>query len=267
MSTDSAKYQHKARKRFGQNFLHDQNIISRIVSHIAPKPEDNIIEIGPGLGAITERLLQGTHGKLRVVEIDRDLIKILKEKYSTQPDFSIHEGDALQADFTSLFPDATDLKIVGNLPYNISTPLIFHLLKSVEHVQCMYFMLQKEVVERLTAGVGDNHYGRLGIMVQYYCDAQNIISVGPGAFNPAPKVDSAVVRLQPHKVLPYPAKCVATLKHVVTQAFSQRRKTLRNTLKKIIDVETLESLGIDASLRPEKITLEQYVIISDHLAA
>ncbi len=254
---------HQARKRFGQNFLHDPRVINNIVKSIRPREGDNMVEIGPGMGAITEHLLDGTHGYLHVVELDRDLIPGLKVKFFNHPGFEIHEADALKYDFRELMTDERPLRIVGNLPYNISTPLIFHLLSYHDRVQDMHFMLQKEVVQRLAAQAGDKHYGRLGIMAQYYCDVQHLFDVGPGAFKPAPKVDSAIVRLVPHTTLPYPAKDVKTMRDVVRSAFAMRRKTLRNNLKQIMDVEVLTEMGIDPAIRPERLELKDFVRIAD----
>ncbi|GAA3910215.1 16S rRNA (adenine(1518)-N(6)/adenine(1519)-N(6))-dimethyltransferase RsmA [Litoribacillus peritrichatus] len=258
----SSDHQHRARKRFGQNFLHDHHVIDNILAAVAAKPGDNVVEIGPGQGAITEGVLKATEGKLNVVELDRDLIPILESKFNHYPDFKIHQGDALQYDFGELVK-GTPLKVVGNLPYNISTPLIFHLLSYHEHIKDMHFMLQKEVVNRLGAGPRDSNYGRLSIMVQYYCQVQPLFVVKPGSFHPVPKVDSAVVRMVPYQTLPFPAKNIKTLEKVVRQAFSMRRKTLRNTLKGTVTSEQLEALGIDPSARPETLTVEQYVKISD----
>lgn len=256
---------HKARKRFGQNFLHDQHVIGKIVKAIHPKSTDCLVEIGPGMGALTEPLLEAS-GKLDVVELDRNLIPILRTKFFNYPDFKIHQGDALKFDFSTLLQEGQQLRIVGNLPYNISTPLIFHFLKHYAMVQDMHFMLQKEVVERLAAVPGNGDYGRLSIMAQYFCRVEPLFVVGPGAFNPPPKVDSAIVRMQPYDVLPFPAKDHKVLEHVVREAFSMRRKTLRNTLKRLIDSETLESIGINTGLRPENLTLEEYVRIADKVS-
>lgn len=254
---------HQARKRFGQNFLHDQNIIDKIVTAIAAKPDNNLVEIGPGMGAITEQLLLATEGKLDVVELDRDLIPILRTKFFNYPDFTIHEGDALKFDFSSLCPEGEQIRLVGNLPYNISTPLIFHLLSYQNIVQDMHFMLQKEVVERMAAAPGDSAYGKLGVMTQYHCKVVPLFIVPPGAFNPRPKVDSAIVRLIPHETKPVVAKDERLLRQVVQSAFNMRRKTLRNSLAQHIDGEGLEALGIDPGLRAEKLTLQQFVAISD----
>ena len=260
---------HQARKRFGQNFLQDQNIIRNILLSINPKADDNIAEIGPGLGAITEHLLKATNGHLNVVEIDRDLVQVLKTQFFNYPELNIHQGDALKFDFSQLVAsdqcDTQKLRIVGNLPYNISTPLIFHLLSFTGKVKDMHFMLQKEVVDRMAAGPGDSNYGRLGIMVQYHCQVESLFKVPPTAFDPQPKVDSAIVRLTPYDKPPIPALDHKQLSSVVTTAFNQRRKTIRNNLKKLISTEQLEALGIDPGLRPEKLTLQNFVAISDTL--
>lgn len=254
---------HQARKRFGQNFLHDPNVIRNIVKSIRPKVGDNMVEIGPGLGAITEELLDATEGYLNVVELDRDLIPGLNVKFFNMPGFVVNEADALKFDFASLYEEGRPLRIVGNLPYNISTPLIFHLLSYTGKVKDMHFMLQKEVVQRLAAGPGDNNYGRLSIMAQYFCQVQHLFDVGPGAFKPAPKVDSAIVRMVPYETLPYPVKDHRTLENVVRESFSMRRKTLKNNLKNTISAEQLEGLGIDPSLRPERLGLAEYTRIAD----
>lgn len=256
---------HQARKRFGQNFLEDPNIIRNIVSAINPKPGENLVEIGPGLGALTEHLLAATGGALDVVELDRDLVPILRTQFFNFPNFNIHQGDALKFDFGSLVRGNKQLRVVGNLPYNISTPLIFHLLKYAASIQDMHFMLQKEVVDRLSAQVGDKSYGRLGIMVQYYCLVEPLIRVPPTAFNPRPKVDSAVVRLTPYAKQPLTAQDVNQLETVVRTAFGQRRKTIRNNLKGMISAERLEALGIDPGMRAENLTLQNFVLISDTL--
>lgn len=256
---------HRARKRFGQNFLHDQYVIGRIISSIHPQPDDCLVEIGPGMGALTGPILDAT-GKLHVVELDRDLIPVLRTQFFNFPDFHIHEGDALKFDFSTIPPEGEQLRIVGNLPYNISTPLIFHLLSHHRLVKDMHFMLQKEVVERLAAEPGTSDYGRLSIMAQYYCRVEPLFIVGPGSFNPPPKVDSAIVRLVPHQTLPCPAKNPAVLERVVREAFHMRRKTIRNNLKNLIDPVILESIGIDIGLRPERLTLADYVKIADTLA-
>ncbi|MDO3721060.1 16S rRNA (adenine(1518)-N(6)/adenine(1519)-N(6))-dimethyltransferase RsmA [Marinobacter sp. chi1] len=261
----SNKGGHQARKRFGQNFLHDPGVIERIVRSINPKPDDTMVEIGPGLGALTEEIL-AVNPSLQVVELDRDLIPVLRTKFFNYPEFRIHEADALKFDFSQLVRDGKPLRIVGNLPYNISTPLIFHLLEQAGVVKDMHFMLQKEVVQRLAAIPGDNNYGRLGIMAQYFCKVQPLFEVGPGAFRPAPKVDSAIVRLVPHETLPHPATDLTVLQAVVRTAFNARRKTLRKALGGLVTAEQLQGMGINDGLRPENLTLADYVRIADFLA-
>jgi 16S rRNA (adenine1518-N6/adenine1519-N6)-dimethyltransferase len=263
MAKHSKSPGHQARKRFGQNFLHDDAVISSIISGINPLPGDRMVEIGPGLGALTEPLLDATEGKLQVVELDRDLIPILRTKFFNYPDFIIHESDALKFNFDELADDDNQIRIVGNLPYNISTPLIFHLLESIKHLKDMHFMLQKEVVERMAAVPSTSPYGRLGIMTQYYCKVQPLFIVGPEAFDPAPKVESAIVRLVPHKILPYPVESMPRFQHVVRTAFTKRRKTLRNALAGAVEPEALEDLGIENSLRPENLSLEQFTQLSN----
>jgi len=259
----SSKAGHQARKRFGQNFLHDPGVIEQIIRAINPKPDDAIVEIGPGLGALTEEIL-AVNPRLQVVELDRDLIPVLRTKFFNYPDFRIHEADALTFDFSQLMVDRP-LRIIGNLPYNISTPLIFHLLGQAGVIRDMHFMLQKEVVQRMAAVPGDNNYGRLGIMTQYFCKVQPLFEVGPGAFRPAPKVDSAIVRLVPHETLPNPARDLKTLQAVVRTAFNARRKTLRKALGGMVSVAQLQNLGINDGLRPENLALADYVAIADRL--
>ncbi|PAU88227.1 16S rRNA (adenine(1518)-N(6)/adenine(1519)-N(6))-dimethyltransferase [Pseudomonas sp. WN033] len=256
---------HRARKRFGQNFLHDHGVINRILRAIHPREGQHLVEIGPGQGAITTGLL-ASNARLDVVELDHDLHPILLARFGHNPLFRLHKGDALKFDFSTLVEADEKLRIVGNLPYNISTPLMFHLLDQAEHVADMHFMLQKEVVQRLAAQVGENHYGRLGIMVQYHCQVEHLFDVGPGAFNPPPKVDSAIVRLTPHASLPHPAKDLSCLERVVREAFNHRRKTLRNTLKPLLDSNAIEAAGIDPGLRPEQIDLAGFVRLANHLA-
>jgi 16S rRNA (adenine1518-N6/adenine1519-N6)-dimethyltransferase len=258
--------QHKARKRFGQNFLIDHGIIRDIVRSIHPQKDDHIVEIGPGKGAITQLLADSCHN-LSVIELDRDLVPWLKVKFEKHPNFTLHQADALQFDFAQLIHNETPLRIVGNLPYNISTPLIFHLLTYATKVRDMHFMLQKEVVKRMAAQAGDSAYGRLGIMVQYYCAVENLFEVPPTAFDPAPKVDSAIVRLTPYQVLPHVATNVKTLETLVNVAFQQRRKTLRNALKQLLEPDIIEQLPIDTSARAEEITLAEYVATSNLLDA
>jgi 16S rRNA (adenine1518-N6/adenine1519-N6)-dimethyltransferase len=259
------QFQHKARKRFGQNFLHDAGVIDKILRAIRAKPEDRLLEIGPGQGALTEGLLN-SGAQLDVVELDKDLIPILTHQFGSKPNFNLHQGDALKFDFTSLNAPANSLRVVGNLPYNISTPLIFHLLQNANLIRDMHFMLQKEVVQRLAAGPGGGDYGRLSIMVQYHCRVEHLFNVGPGAFNPPPKVDSAIVRLVPHETLPHPAKDHRLLERVVREAFNQRRKTLRNTLKALLSSDEITAAGVDGGLRPEQLDLAAFVRLADKLS-
>lgn len=262
---DNHKPAHRARKRFGQNFLIDQNIIERIVKAVNPQQGEPLIEIGPGQGAITEKLLGGC-GQLDVIEIDRDLAAILNTKYGSHPGFQLHESDVLKFDFNSLSCPEKGFRILGNLPYNISTPLLFHLLTYHKKIRDMVFMLQLEVVKRMAAGVGDSNYGRLGIMIQYFCKVEMLFKVPANSFNPAPKVESAIVKLTPHKEFPYPAINPKMLENVVRIAFTQRRKTIRNSLKTLLPASEIEALNIDSGLRPENLSLQDYVRISDFLS-
>lgn len=255
--------EHRARKRFGQNFLHDHNVINHIVKSIRPRAGETLLEIGPGQGALTGALLE-SECTLLALELDRDLIPLLIQKFGTHPRFHLQQGDALELDLDMLAP-ATQVRVVGNLPYNISTPLIFHLLQQNQRITDMHFMLQKEVVERLAAAPGNKDYGRLGIMAQYFCRVEPLFEVPPGAFSPQPKVQSAVVRLVPHTELPHPAQSVERLQLVVRTAFNQRRKTLRNALQSLLSAAQIEALGIDAGARPETLPLAAFVKLADSL--
>lgn len=251
---------HVARKRFGQNFLVDRGIVDAIVSAVRPQAGDQLVEIGPGLGALTEPLLaQVDH--LHVVEIDRDLIARLKKKHPPER-LSVHEGDALAFDFATI---GERLKIVGNLPYNISTPLLFRLADYANCVVDMHFMLQKEVVERMVAEPGDADFGRLSVMLQYRFWMEWLIDVPPESFDPPPKVESAVVRLIPKPASELKARNPDKLASVVLAAFAQRRKMLRNTLKGTLDDAGFVALGINPTLRPEDLPLEDYVRIANYL--
>ncbi len=254
---------HRARKRFGQNFLHDRGIIQAIVRAVSPRAGQRLLEIGPGQGAITAELL-ASGCQLDVIELDRDLLPILQEKFGALDNFQLHEGDALKFDIAGLAGTAP-LRVVGNLPYNISTPLIFHLLNAQGSIQDMHFMLQKEVVDRLAAGPGSKTYGRLGIMAQYYCQVEALFDVPPESFSPRPKVMSSIVRLTPHDQLPHPAEDVDTLHRVLREAFNMRRKTLRNNLKNSISDEQLIALDIDPGTRPERLELADFVNIANFI--
>ncbi|MBW8192311.1 16S rRNA (adenine(1518)-N(6)/adenine(1519)-N(6))-dimethyltransferase RsmA [Neiella marina] len=254
---------HTARKRFGQNFLTDTHVIDGIVRAINPQPDDTLVEIGPGLGALTEPVAE-VADHLHVVELDRDLAKRLRHHPFIASKLTVHEGDALKFDFRQLCQDGKKIKVFGNLPYNVSTPLIFHLLTFQDSIENMHFMLQKEVVVRMAAGPGSKAYGRLSVMTQYYCKAVPVLEVPPTAFKPSPKVDSAVVRLIPAPPR-WPADNISMLEQVVSDAFNQRRKTLRNSLKRKISADSLQQLGIDPGLRPEQISIEQFVEISNYV--
>ncbi|MGD9392684.1 MAG: 16S rRNA (adenine(1518)-N(6)/adenine(1519)-N(6))-dimethyltransferase RsmA [Chromatiales bacterium] len=255
---------HRARKRFGQNFLHDPGIIQRIVATIDPQPDDHIAEIGPGQGAITQQLVDAC-GSMDVIELDRDLMPLLEEQFAGTK-LRIHNADALKFDFCSLTTGDNKLRLVGNLPYNISTPLLFHLLEQADCIRDLHVMLQKEVVDRIVAAPGSKTYGRLSVAVQARCHVQSLFTIGPGAFTPPPKVDSAILRLTPDSERIARIDDPAMLDRILTQAFSQRRKTLRNALKGLVDAPTLENLGIDASARAETITVEAYVLLANRLA-
>lgn len=269
MNLNSKKHLgHTARKRFGQNFLHDMNVIHNIVAAINPKKEQFLLEIGPGLGALTEPVAELVD-KLTVVELDRDLAERLRHHPFLNHKLTIIEQDALRFNFRDYF-ESLELKgqgvrIFGNLPYNISTPLMFHLFQFHDLVTDMHFMLQKEVVKRLCAAPNSKAYGRLTIMAQYYCQVMPVLEVPPTAFKPAPKVDSAVVRLVPYKVLPHPVKDIYWLNRVTTQAFNQRRKTLRNALSSLFRVEQLDALGIDLNARAENLAIADYVRLANWL--
>ena len=252
---------HTPRKRFGQNFLHDYGIISHIIGSIEAQPNEHWVEIGPGQGALTEPLLK-LGIKLDVVELDRDLVVWLKHKFQHQERLQIHSADALRFDFSALAA-GEKLRVIGNLPYNISTPLMFHLLEHAACIDDMFFMLQKEVVNRICAEPNSKQYGRLSVMMQYYCDTEWLFDVPPESFDPVPKVMSAIVRLVPHTQPPVQVNSLANLNTVVTAAFSQRRKTLRNSLKKLIDEQTMIDLDIDPILRAENISLSDFAKLSN----
>jgi 16S rRNA (adenine1518-N6/adenine1519-N6)-dimethyltransferase len=255
---------HTPRKRFGQNFLHDHNIIYNILSSLQTIPGEHWVEIGPGLGALTEPLLK-LGLCLDVVELDRDLVALLRDKFRQQDRLKIHSADALKFDFSALAEDNEKLRIIGNLPYNISTPLMFHLLDNASCIEDMHFMLQKEVVDRICAAPGNKKYGKLSVMMQYYCATELLFDVPPESFDPAPKVMSAIVRLVPHQQAPVKVNDLEMLNRVVTQAFSQRRKTLRNSLKKLMDEEAILALDIDPALRAEALSLNDFAKLSNLL--
>ncbi|PVZ88919.1 16S rRNA (adenine(1518)-N(6)/adenine(1519)-N(6))-dimethyltransferase [Serratia sp. S1B] len=256
---------HFARKRFGQNFLTDQFVIDSIVSAIHPQPGEAVIEIGPGLGALTEPVA-ARMDHMTVIELDRDLAARLANHPQLKNKLTIHQQDAMTVNFAELAEEVGQpLRVFGNLPYNISTPLMFHLFSYTSAIRDMHFMLQKEVVNRLVAGPNSKAYGRLSVMAQYYCNIIPVLEVPPTAFAPPPKVDSAVVRLVPHTTIPNPVDDVRILSRITTQAFNQRRKTIRNSLGELFTPEQLLELGVDPALRAENISVAQYCKLANWL--
>lgn len=264
--------EHRPRKRFGQNFLHDPGSIRRILSAVDPRPGQHLVEIGPGQGAITEGLLRAA-GSLDVVELDRDLVGPLQDRLGALGALRIHNADALQFDLCALRStrdpsgDSGALRIVGNLPYNISTPLLFRFLDQARCIEDLHLMLQKEVVDRICADPGSKTYGRLSVMVQTWCRAERLLVIGPGAFSPPPKVDSAVVRLVPHRPPRCPVVDTALHAHLVAAAFAQRRKTLRNSLRGQIEPTLLIACGIDPSARAETVAVCDYARLANAASA
>lgn len=253
---------HAPRKRFGQNFLHDPTVISRIIAAVAPRAGEHLVEIGPGLGALTRPLLAAA-GELDVIELDRDVIPLLEANCAGAGELRVHQSDVLKFDLAQLAQDGRKLRIVGNLPYNISTPLLFHLLDSAAIVADMHVMVQKEVAERMAAGPGEDAYGRLSVMMAYRCRVELLFHVGPGAFRPAPKVDSAIVRLVPHIQPPVAVDDAKRLSEVVARAFSMRRKTLRNALRGLLDEATIRAAGVAPEKRPEELSLADYARLAN----
>lgn len=247
----------RARKRFGQHFLHDRNVIDRILRAVDPKPGEQLLEIGPGRGALTYPLLRLCQ-KLTVVELDRDLAPILEREAAGLGELQVINADILAFDLASIADDRK-FRLVGNLPYNISTPLMFHLLDSADLVQDMHFMVQKEVAQRIVARCGDSSYGRLSVMLQARCDCHYLFDVAPTCFQPPPKVDSSVIRLQPLELPLVDADTAEDFAAVVQAAFGQRRKTITNSLKSILDRETIIACGIDPGLRAENLEIPDFV--------
>jgi len=252
---------HRPRKRFGQHFLKDPGVIDAIIQTVGATKSDTVVEIGPGLGAIT-RSLAARAGTLHAIELDRDLIAQLRHEYAAAANVTVHEADALRFDYSSL---GETLRIVGNLPYNISTPLLFHLLNYRDCIVDMHFMLQKEVVDRMAASPGSKSYGRLGIMLGCHFQIDALFDVDKEAFDPPPKVTSAVVRLAPLPAGTYAINDEERLSRLVATAFSQRRKTIRNSLSKVVDEAQLVDAGIDPGLRPEAISIADYVRLANTL--
>lgn len=265
----------KAKKHLGQNFLHDRTIIDKIVQAVNPKPGDRLVEIGPGQGALTFPLLE-RHGKLTVIEFDRDLIAPLTAAARAHGDLTVINRDVLKIDFSALAADMDDtetsqpeadqqLRLIGNLPYNLSSPILFHALDHAPAVRDMVFMLQKEVVDRMAAGPGSKIYGRLSVMLQAYCTVTPLFRVPPGAFRPEPKIDSAVVRLVPRSLGNIDVQDRKLFAHVVRDAFGQRRKTLRNALSLLCDASALEAVGISPQARAEQIEVADFIRLANSL--
>lgn len=250
---------HRPRKRFGQNFLHDPTVIERIVTVINPAEDDHIVEIGPGQAALTRPLL-ASGARVTVVEIDRDLAASLDRTFADEPDFVLINRDALQVDFAELATDQP-FRLVGNLPYNISTPILFHVLRWPRLMTDAHFMLQKEVVQRMAAEPGSKRYGRLSVMMQYHCRVDALFVVRPGAFFPPPKVDSQIVRLTPHAEPPVQVTDPQRFARLVRDAFSQRRKQLANTLSEWLSAASIEGCGIDPRWRAEQLSLAQFAAL------
>jgi 16S rRNA (adenine1518-N6/adenine1519-N6)-dimethyltransferase len=252
------------RKRFGQHFLHDPTVIERIAAAIHPQPEDRIVEIGPGRGALTKILLAKHAGRLDAIEIDRDLAALLREQFRDSARFHLHEADALDLDFTALAQAAGGkLRVVGNLPYNISTPLLFHLLDHRAAIKDLHIMLQREVIARMAAKAGEDDYGRLTVMLAPWVSIEHLFDVGPGAFSPPPRVWSAVARLT---VRPEPAFPVSEhFGTVVAAAFAHRRKTIRTALRELVSQEQIEAAGLDPGARPETFPPEAFNLLAQKI--
>jgi 16S rRNA (adenine1518-N6/adenine1519-N6)-dimethyltransferase len=245
---------HRPRKRFGQHFLHDANIIAKIVAAVAPQPEDALVEIGPGSGALTKPLLQA-HGALHAIELDRDLIAPLQARCATDGELDVRQQDALKTDFRQFAkPAPARLRLVGNLPYNISTPLLFHLLSQADAIHDMHFMLQREVVDRICAVPNSRAYGRLTVMIAVVARAESLFTIGPNAFRPPPAVESAVVRIVPCHTPPFACGDRRHFAAIVSRAFSQRRKTLRNALKGMVTAEMMAAAEVEPGARPETLS-------------
>ncbi len=251
----------RARKRFGQHFLHDPGVIARIVEAIAPCRDDRLVEIGPGLGALTVPLVARA-GRVEAIEIDRNLIPELERRCAGLGELVVHEADVLEVDFRRLRGTGAPLRVCGNLPYNISTPLLFHLLGAGDAVRDMHFMLQKEVVDRMVAAPGGKQYGRLTVMLAVACRVEKLFKVGAGAFQPPPRVDSAVVRLRPLPAPPFPVPDAARFARVVAGAFSMRRKTLRNSLRGLVDEGGFAATGVDPGRRAETLRPDEFAALA-----
>lgn len=253
---------HRPRKRFGQHFLHDRNIIHKMLLAIQAHPGDFLVEIGPGLGALTLPLLEQC-GRLTAVELDRDLIAPLAERAAGKGELRVIQADALATDLRALPPPGIKVRLVGNLPYNISTPLLFHFLEQAEAIHDMHFLLQKEVVQRMSAAPGGKEYGRLTVMLAARCRVEPLFRVSAGAFTPPPKVESAFVRLTPYAQRPFEISDPERFSTLVRQAFSQRRKTLRNALRGLLDETAIRNAGLDPGARPETLHAREFARLAD----
>lgn len=253
---------HKPRKRFGQNFLVNQEVVAQIMRVILPQKSDHIVEIGPGLGVLTQCLV-GRVGYYDAIEIDWDLVHKLKLVYGEEKSFHLHCADALTFDLHSLLQGTEHLRLIGNLPYNITTPLLFHVMQYAAIVEDMHFMVQREVADRLVASPGSKTYGRLSVMMQYYAQVEKVFDVAPTSFAPSPKVYSSFIRLIPFKTLPFAANNQENFATIVQTAFNQRRKTIHNSLKEWVTEQQWQEMAINPQLRPEQLSLEQFVMISN----
>jgi len=260
--SDATPFKREAKKHLGQHFLHEQGVIRKIVQAVDPQPGDRLVEIGPGQGAITFPLLD-RHGSLTVIEFDRDLIAPLTEAAKAHGELTIVHRDVLEVDFSALAPESGQIRLVGNLPYNLSSPILFHALDHAAAIRDMHFMLQKEVVDRMAAEPGSKVYGRLSVMLQAYCRVTPLFKVPPGAFRPPPKVDSAVVRMVPRAPGEMGVRDPVRFAHVVRAAFGQRRKTLRNALMGVADSAAIEAAGLRPDARAEQVDVAGFVRLAN----
>lgn len=265
MKASSPTSAHLARRRFGQHFLKDRGVVDDIITTITPCPGQAFAEIGPGLGALTEPLLDNGVN-LQVIELDRDLVTMMERRAEEHDRLTVHSADALAFDLRSIKPVDEGLRVVGNLPYNISTPLIFHLLRFRDSITDMHFMLQNEVVDRLVADAGDRAYGRLSVMTQLYCVPEKMFEVSPRAFSPSPKVDSALIRMTPRQQPVAEVHDLQVFETLVKTAFSMRRKTLRNSLRRLVDQPHWERAGIDPSRRAETLHVAEFAALSNEIS-
>lgn len=255
---------HRPRKRFGQNFLHDQNVLAKMIQAINPISGDRLVEIGPGEGALTCPLLE-LHGELTAIELDRDLGPRLIEKCQPLGRLKLLQDDAMKFDYATLASPTEKIRVIGNLPYNISTPILFHLAGHQHLIKDMHVLLQKEVANRITASPGNKEYGRLSVMMQVIFNVSHLFNVGPGAFRPAPKVQSTFIRLIPHPEPVVQLKHEDNLSQVVSAAFSQRRKTLRNSLQALLNADQIKQAGIDPTRRAETLSLQEFAALTNML--